>query len=251
MTLVPAHFRASRLATVGLVALLVTGCTAIPTITPTPSPTALPTIPPTTPPYTLGPSIAPDACPTSTPAPFTGTATVTMTTNYGNMVIKVDGSLGPNAAGAFVALARCGYYNNIIFHRVIPTFVIQAGDGTNARMPNLAQAKLFGSGGPSWTVPDDKVTTPYKRGTMAMANSGQPNSGSSQFFMVLADTSFQAGTTAYSIFGSVTTGLDAMDRIAALPTGGEPTIDQSTGQSMPAQVPLNPAIITSTLVVTP
>ena len=251
MTLVPAHFRASRLATVGLVALLVTGCTAIPTITPTPSPTALPTIPPTTPPYTLGPSIAPDACPTSTPAPFTGTATVTMTTNYGNMVIKVDGSLGPNAAGAFVALARCGYYNNIIFHRVIPTFVIQAGDGTNARMPNLAQAKLFGTGGPSWTVPDDKVTTPYKRGTMAMANSGQPNSGSSQFFMVLADTSFPPGTTAYAIFGSITTGLDVMDRIAALPTGGEPTIDQSTGQSTPAQVPLNPAIITSTLVVTP
>jgi dolichyl-diphosphooligosaccharide--protein glycosyltransferase len=195
--------------------------------------------------------MAPDACPTSTPAPFTGTATVTMTTNYGSMVIKVDGSLGPNAAGAFVALARCGYYNNIIFHRVIPTFVIQAGDGTNARMPNLAQAKLFGSGGPSWTVPDDKVTTPYKRGTMAMANSGIPNSGSSQFFMVLADTSFQSGTTAYSIFGSITTGLDAMDRIAALPTGGEPVIDPSTGQSTPAQVPLNPAIITSTLVVTP
>jgi cyclophilin family peptidyl-prolyl cis-trans isomerase len=251
MTLVPAHFRASRLATVGLVALLVTGCTAIPTITPAPSPTAMPTIPPTTPPYTLGPSMAPDACPTSAPAPFTGTATVTMTTNYGNMVIKVDGGLGPNAAGAFVALARCGYYNNIIFHRVIPTFVIQAGDGTNARMPKLGEAKLFGTGGPSWTVPDDKVTTPYKRGTMAMANSGKPNSGSSQFFMVLADTSFQSGTTAYSIFGSITTGLDAMDRIAALPTGGEPTIDQSTGQSMPAQVPLNPAIITSTLVVTP
>jgi cyclophilin family peptidyl-prolyl cis-trans isomerase len=253
MTLVPAHFRTSRLATVGLVALVFSGCTAVPAVSPTPSPTALPTIPATTPPYTLGPSIAPDACPTTTPPPFTGTATVTMTTNYGNMVIKVDGSLGANAAGSFIALSRCGYYNNILFHRVIPGFVIQAGDGTYARMPNLGETRRFGTGGPSWSIPDDAVTKPYTRGTLAMANkgAGAPGSGNSQFFMVLADDAFPAGTTGYSIFGNITTGLDVMDRIAALPTGGEPSVDQTTGQSTPGTVPLNPVIITSTLVTTP
>jgi cyclophilin family peptidyl-prolyl cis-trans isomerase len=253
MTLVSALVRVRRLATVGLVAMLLAGCTSIPVVTPAPTPTLPPTLPPTTPAYTLGPTMAPDACPTSAPAAFTGTATVTMTTNYGDMVIKVDGSLGANAAGAFLALAKCGYYNNIIFHRVIPTFVIQAGDGTYARLPNLGAPARFGTGGPTWTITDDPVKVAYKRGTIAMANkgSGAPNSGNSQFFMVLADDSFPAGTTGYSIFGNVTSGLDVMDKIANVPTGGEPSVDQTTGQSTPSQVPLSPIVITSTLVTTP
>jgi peptidylprolyl isomerase len=251
MTLVPSQFRARRLATVGLVALLVTGCTAIPTVTPTPSPTALPTIPPTTPPYTLGPTLSPspNGCPTAAPAAFTGTATVTMTTNFGNIVIKVDGSLGANAAGSFVALARCGYYNNVIFHRVVAGFIIQSGDGTNGREPNLTLDKL-GMGGPAWTIQDDKVTTTYKRGTVSLARTGSANSGNSQFFIVLADsaqTSLGAATANnYAIFGSVTTGMDVVDRIASVPVGGEPD-----AQGNPATMPLEPIVITSTLVTTP
>ena len=251
MTLVPSQFRARRLATVGLVALLVAGCTAIPTVTPTPSPTALPTIPPTTPPYTLGPTLSPspNGCPTAAPAAFTGTATVTITTNFGNIVIKVDGSLGANAAGSFVALARCGYYNNVIFHRVVAGFIIQSGDGSYAREPNLTFSKM-GLGGPDWKVQDDKVTTTYKRGTVSLARTGAANSGNSQFFIVLADsaqTSLGAATANnYAIFGSVTTGMDVVDRIASVPVGGEPD-----AQGNPATMPLEPIVITSTLVTTP
>ena len=84
----------------------------------------------------------------SPPPALTGTATVKMTTNFGDIVIKVDSKLGPHAAGAFVALARCGYYNNIIFHRVVPTFIIQAGDGIYGRMPNPTLTHLLGTGGP-------------------------------------------------------------------------------------------------------
>lgn len=251
MTLVPSQFRARRLATVGIVALLIAGCTAVPTVTPTPPSSPLPTVPPTTPPYTLGPTISPspNGCPTATPAAFTGTATVTMTTNFGNIVIKVDGSLGANAAGSFVALARCGYYNNVIFHRVIPGFVIQSGDGTYAREPNLTLSKM-GVGGPDWKVQDDKVTTTYKRGTVSMARTGAVNSGNSQFFIVLDDSAQQSlgATTAnnYAIFGSVTTGMDVVDRIALVPLGGEPG---ANGE--PGSMPLQPIVITSTLVTTP
>ena len=249
MILVPSHFRVRRLATVGLVALLVTGCTAIPTVTPTPSPTALPTIPPSPPPFTFAPTMVPGACPTAAPAAFTGTATVTMTTNYGTIVIKVDGSLGANAAGSFVALSRCGYYNNVIFHRVVAGFIIQSGDGTYAREPNLTLDKM-GMGGPDWKVQDDKVTTTYKRGTVSLARTSAVNSGNSQFFIVLNDsaqTSLGAATANnYAIFGSVTTGMDVVDRIASVPVGGEPD-----SQGNPATMPLQPIVITSTIVTTP
>jgi len=224
--------------------MLVAGC-AVPTVTASPSPVPPATIAPTTPPYTLAPTMVPGACPTTTPAAYTGTATVTMTTNFGNIVIKVDGSLGPNAAGAFLALARCGYYNNVIFHRIMPLFVIQAGDGTNGRMPNPDLSKV-GQGGPSWTVTDDPVKQAYTRGTVAMARTSVANSGNSQFFIVLDksanDSLAASGANDYAIFGSVTTGMDVADKIANLPVGGDDS---------PPTMPLQPVVITSMVVTTP
>ncbi|MGA3058014.1 MAG: peptidylprolyl isomerase [Candidatus Limnocylindrales bacterium] len=236
-----------QFATVGLVALLFAGCST-PTATPTPSPSAPPTNPPTTPPYTLGPE--PSACPTSAPAAMTsGTATVTMTTNFGNIVVKVDSSLGANAAGAFVALARCGYYDNVIFHRIVTAFIVQVGDGQYARLPSFQPDKM-GQGGPGWTIPDDKVTTTYKRGTVAMARTSEANSANTQFFIVLDDEAQtalgDASANNYAIFGTVTSGMDVVDRIAAIPLGGEPG---ANGE--PASMPLQPAVITSTVVATP
>jgi cyclophilin family peptidyl-prolyl cis-trans isomerase len=231
-----------RIATVGLVAWLVAAC-AVPTNPPTPSPTPLPTIPPAAPSYTLGP--APTGCPTAAPAalPAGTTATVTMTTNFGTIVIKVDASLGPNAAGAFVALARCGYYNNVLFHRIKPGFVIQAGDGQYARLPSLTPDK-FGQGGPGWTIPDDKVTTIYKRGMLAIANQTTANTGSSQFFIVLDDsaqTDLGAATTNnYAQFGNVTSGMDVADKIALVPLGGDS-----------GDMPVQPVVITGTTVTVP
>ena len=242
---------ARRLATVGLVALLFSGC-SIPTVKPTPSPSPLDTVAPSTPPYTLGPTMAAGACPTTTPAALTGTATVTMTTNFGTIVINVDGSLGPNAAGAFVALARCGYYNNVLFHRIIPGFVIQAGDGTYARLPNpTVDCGVLGTGGPNWNVTDDPVKTTYKRGTVAMARGASANSGSSQFFIVMDDKAATdlAGTgfNNYAIFGNVTAGMDVADKIVAVPTGGDPCKD-SSGSLSPLNMPLAPIVITNVTV---
>ncbi len=246
MTLAALSSSSRRLATVGLVAWLVAAC-AVPTNEPTPTPTPLPTIPPTAPAFTLGP--APTDCPTAAPSPMAAgaTATVTLHTNYGDIVVKVDGSTAPNAAGAFTALVRCGYYNNVMFHRIIAGFMVQAGDGQYARMPGYNTAK-WGTGGPGWTIPDDPKPASYARGMLAMANTGQGNSGSSQFFIILADSagqSLSSATEPYAQFGTVTSGMDVVDRIAAVPVGGDAESDGSYS------MPLVPVVITSATVTTP
>jgi len=232
---------ARRVAPVCFAALLVAGCSTV--IAPSPSPTVMPTIAPSAPAYTLGPT--PSGCPTSAPAAMTAgtTATVTMTTNFGNIVIKVVADDGPNAAGAFLALARCNYYDNLIFQRIIAGFVIQAGDGQYARLPSLNPDK-FGQGGPGWTIPDDKVTTIYTRGMLAIANQTTANTGSSQFFIVLDDsaqTDLGAATTNnYAQFGNVTSGMDVADKIALVPLGGDS-----------GDMPVQPVVITGTTVTVP
>ena len=160
-------------------------------------------------------------CPTKQPAPLPAgqTRTVTITTSKGQIVIKVEGSLGPNAAGNFVALAQCGYYDNVIFHRLVPDFVIQGGDGLFGREPNV-QTSAVGRGGPGYQFADDPVNVPYTRGTVAMANSGADTNGS-QFFICLADLGSQLQPN-YSVFGHVTAGMDVVDAIAAMPNSGQP-----------------------------
>ena len=164
-------------------------------------------------------------CPTSAPAPMaaTDTATVTLATEKGSIVIKVTGSLAPNATGNFVALAACGFYDGVVFHRLVPGFVIQGGDGQYGRAPNVDAAHI-GDGGPGYTIADDPVTTPYRRGTVAMARSSKPNSQGSQFFIVLSDGAAGALSAAntYAIIGEVTSGMDTVDAIAAMPNSGEP-----------------------------
>ena len=164
-------------------------------------------------------------CPTSAPAPMAAadTATVTLATAKGNIVIKVTGSLAPNATGNFVALAGCGFYDGVVFHRLVPGFVIQGGDGQFGRVPNIDAAQL-GTGGPGYTIFDDPVTTPYRRGTVAMARTPQPNSETSQFFIVLSNGAAPALAAAntYAIMGEVTSGMDVVDAIAAMPNSSEP-----------------------------
>ena len=143
------------------------------------------------------------------------TATVTLQTEKGQIAVKVEGNLGPNAAGNFVALAKCGYYDGVVFHRLVPGFVIQGGDGQYGREPGIDTGKV-GSGGPGYSFADDPVTVPYNRGTVAMANSG-PNTNGSQFFIVLEGTQLPPD---YSVFGHVTSGMDVVDAIAAMPNGG-------------------------------
>jgi len=184
------------------------GPTQVPTAAATP--TAAPASPPA--------AGIPASCPGSAPAPMAAadTATVTLATAKGDIVIKVTGSLAPRAAGNFVALAECGFYDGVVFHRLMPGFVIQSGDGQFGREPNV-DASLVGKGGPGYAFADDPVTTPYARGTVAMANSG-PDTNGSQFFICLADLATMPPD--YSLFGTVVSGMEAVDAIAAMPNGG-------------------------------
>jgi peptidyl-prolyl cis-trans isomerase B (cyclophilin B) len=163
-----------------------------------------------------GGSAATGSCPTSQPPALAAgnTASVTLTTPKGAIVIKVDGALGPNAAGNFVALVRCGYYDGVVFHRLVPGFVIQGGDGQYGREPKIDPR--VGQGGPGYKFADDPVATAYTRGVVAMANSG-PDTNGSQFFIILGDIRLDPN---YSVFGTVTTGMDVVDAIAAMPNGG-------------------------------
>ncbi len=125
-------------------------------------------------------------CPTSQPdaLPAGETRTVTVDTDKGAITMQLKADLSPIAVGNFVALASCGYYDGVVFHRVVPGFVIQGGDGEHGR---TAGDPLVGTGGPGYSIKDEPVTTTYHRGTVAMARSSQPDSVGSQFFIVLDD----------------------------------------------------------------
>lgn len=158
-------------------------------------------------------------CPTSQPDPLPAgqTRTVTLTTPKGNMEIKVEADLSPIAAGNFVALASCGYYDGTVFHRTATLqdgtpFVIQGGDPTGT-----------GTGGPGYTIKDEPVKTDYKRGTVAMARTSQPDSVGSQFFIVLDDKDGEIlkAYNTYQVIGNVTSGMETADAIYAASGGVE------------------------------
>ncbi len=128
----------------------------------------------------------------------------TLATNHGEIVIALDAERSPTTVNNFVTLARDGFYDGVIFHRVIANFMIQGGDPTGT-----------GRGGPGYKFRDE-LDGPgtYSRGTVAMANAG-PNTNGSQFFIVHADYPLPHN---YTIFGQVTDGLDTVDSIAATAT---------------------------------
>ena len=171
-----------------------------------------------------------NGCPTSQPAalPAGETRTVTINTDKGAIAIEVDADLSPIAAGNFVALADCGFYDGVVFHRVVPGFVIQGGDGEYGRKATL-DPTLVGTGGPGYTIKDEPVTTEYRRGTVAMARSAGPDTVGSQFFIVLDDAAAQSLALPqynnYQIVGNVSSGMDTVDAIAAAAKGIENPAD--------------------------
>ena len=152
-------------------------------------------------------------CPKTGPQPMAGgeKKVVTIDTAKGPIEVTVEADLGPLAAENFVDLAGCGFYDGTVFHRVVPDFVIQGGDPTGT-----------GGGGPGYEFKDDPVTVPYTRGTVAMANAGA-NTNGSQFFIVLKDIPEGGLAPAYSVFGHVTKGMEAVDAIAAAADAENPT----------------------------
>ena len=132
--------------------------------------------------------------------------TATLETNHGEIVIELDPARSPQTVNNFVFLARDGYYDGVIFHRVIENFMIQGGDPTGT-----------GTGGPGYKFRDEiEGAGSYGRGTVAMANAG-PNTNGSQFFICHTDTGLPHS---YTIFGKVSSGMDAVDSIATTSTDG-------------------------------
>ncbi len=129
-------------------------------------------------------------------------------TDKGDIKFEILSKEGPNAASNFIYLAKLKFYDGLMFHRVEPGFVIQGGD-PNTRGPEDA-SRRYGTGGPGYQFEDDTVKLPYKKGIVAMANSG-PNTNGSQFFIMLGDTPLPPS---YSIFGRVISGQDVVDKIA-------------------------------------
>lgn len=131
----------------------------------------------------------------------------TLHTNHGDIDIEFDAVKSPLTVNNFVFLARDGFYDGVIFHRVISGFMIQGGDPTGT-----------GTGGPGYRFRDElEGAGKYDRGTVAMANAG-PNTNGSQFFICHTDVGLPHS---YTIFGKVTSGLEAVDAIAGTPTGDQ------------------------------
>jgi cyclophilin family peptidyl-prolyl cis-trans isomerase len=128
--------------------------------------------------------------------------TATIVTTAGTMTAELFPSDAPRTVNNFVTLARDGFYDGVIFHRVIPGFMIQGGDPDGT-----------GRGGPGYKFNDEPVKRRYTRGTLAMANAG-PNTNGSQFFIMHADYSLPPS---YTIFGKLTSGEEIVDTIASTP----------------------------------
>jgi cyclophilin family peptidyl-prolyl cis-trans isomerase len=132
-----------------------------------------------------------------------------ISTSCGDITVELDPRIAPETVNSFVFLAREGFFDGTVSHRVLPGFVMQAGDPT-----------ATGREGPGYTIPDELPAAGfiYERGTLAMANSG-PNTTGSQFFIMLGDAPLSPD---YSVFGKVVEGFETLDLVAALPLGVNP-----------------------------
>ncbi|MEI6533068.1 MAG: peptidylprolyl isomerase [Candidatus Roizmanbacteria bacterium] len=146
----------------------------------------------------------------------------TVHTSEGDITIEFNAKQTPITVNNFIYLAKKGFYNDSIFHRVIKDFMIQGGDPTGT-----------GAGGPGYKFNDEKFEGEYTKGTVAMANAG-PNTNGSQFFIMHGNTSLPKN---YVIFGKVTKGIETVDKIAEAPVQTSDSGEQSK--------PVNPVKITS------
>jgi cyclophilin family peptidyl-prolyl cis-trans isomerase len=134
-------------------------------------------------------------------------------TTAGQIDIRFYPDVAPNHVKNFLDLAGKGFYDNTKFHRVIPNFMIQGGD------PNTVSGNpsTWGTGGSEKNVKAEFNPISHKRGIVSMARSQHPDSASSQFFIVVADSTFLDNN--YTVFGQVTKGMEIADKIVAAPKG--------------------------------
>jgi len=133
-------------------------------------------------------------------------------TKFGDMDIVFFPEKAPKHVENFIALAKSGFYNGTIFHRVIPGFMIQGGDPNTK---DLNKPDTYGQGGPSQRLKAEFNDIPHRRGILSMARTNDPNSAGSQFFIVVKDSNFLDGQ--YTVFGEVVKGMEVADKIVSLP----------------------------------
>ena len=159
--------------------------------------------------------------------------TYVIETSLGNITVELDRQKAPLHAANFASYADAGFYDGLVFHRVIPDFMIQAGGHT----PDMKQKAATGA-----KVKNESLNgLKNLRGTLAAARTSDPDSASSQFFINLKDNAFLDGDprtqkVGYSVFGRVTAGMDVVDKIAAVRTGTQGGLND---------VPTEPVVIKS------
>jgi cyclophilin family peptidyl-prolyl cis-trans isomerase len=147
----------------------------------------------------------------------------TINTELGPIEIELYANDAPKATSNFVDLARKGFYDDVVFHRVIPGFVIQGGDGQYGKKASLDKGKV-GTGGPGYKFEDEPVKGDYVRGAVAMANAG-PNTNGSQFFICTDDLSGRLPKN-YTLFGVVTRGMEVVEQIVSAPRNARDLPDE-------------------------
>lgn len=162
------------------------------------------------------------------------TTQVVVKTTKGTITLELFTEQMPITTSNFLKLAQEGFYDGTKFHRVITDFMIQGGD-PNSKGDDIS---VYGQGGPGYTIEDEFVEgLSNVRGTISMANTGQPNSGGSQFFINVSDNTFldfdkQPLTSKHPVFGHVVDGMEVIDAIVSVDTG-------------PNDIPVEPIVIES------
>ena len=132
-------------------------------------------------------------------------------TRFGNIELEFFPEKAPGHVKNFKTLAKTGFYNGTLFHRVIPGFMIQGGD-PNTKNPDRS---MHGMGGPGYSIKAEFNDTKHDRGILSMARAQDPNSAGSQFYIVVRDSHFLDGQ--YTVFGKVTKGMEVADKIVSSP----------------------------------
>jgi peptidyl-prolyl cis-trans isomerase B (cyclophilin B) len=132
-------------------------------------------------------------------------------TRFGKIVFELLPDIAPETVRNFAKLAQSGFYDDTLFHRVIPGFMIQGGD-PNTKQPDKSR---WGMGGPGYTIKAEFNSRSHLRGIVSMARAMDPDSAGSQFFIVTTDSTFL--DRQYTVFGEVVEGMDVADKIVNLP----------------------------------
>jgi peptidyl-prolyl cis-trans isomerase B (cyclophilin B) len=151
------------------------------------------------------------------------------------MTVKFFPDVAPGHVKNFLDLAKKGVYDNTVFHRVIPGFMIQGGDPTSK---DPTKRRAYGTGGPGYTIKAEFSKKPHKRGILSMARAASPDSAGSQFFIVVKDSNFLDGQ--YTVFGEVESGIEVADKIVSLPRNSMDKPNERVEMQVKVIEPKNP-----------